>query len=900
MPYVDAYHNKDNDEIWIVERINGERTYQTLPSKYTFYFEDQKGKYQSIFGDRVSKYTTNNYSSFQKELKVNSGRKLFESDINPIFRCLEENYLGAEAPELHVGLFDIEVGFDPDRGFAPPDDPHSPITAITIHMNWADTLVTLALPPETLSFEQAQQIADQFDNTYIFEREEDLLESFLDLIDDVDVLSGWNSTGFDIPYIVRRVERILGKDYTRKMCLWNLLPKRRTYEKFKKEHITYDLIGRVHLDYLDLFMKHSMQQLHSYRLDYVAELEVGENKTPYDGTLDELYKNDFTKFIEYNRQDVDLLVRIDAKKKYIDLANQLAHTNTVQLQTTMGSVALIEQAIINEAHRRNMVVPNKKPSRGDDDEETMPVVGAYVADPKVGLHQWIGSVDINSLYPSVIRSLNMGPETVVGQLRPDYTKDTIKERAETYKSATEAWHDIFGSLEYSYMMEQDNTKIMLDMEDGSEAKLNAKDIYDWVFNPDNKICISANGTVFRTDVEGVIPGLLERWYSERKQMQGKQKDFGKQAAQATDSDTKKELEQQEAFWNQRQHARKILLNSLYGALLNPFCRFFDQRIGQSVTLTGRAITRHMIAQTNQIIAGEYDHKGEAIIYGDTDSAYFSAYPVMKDDPGFKDFEWNEENVIALYNQIGDAVNETFTEFMMNSFNTSEERGSVIKAAREVCGKTGLFITKKRYAILVYDDEGKRKDKDDKPGEIKAMGLDLKRSDTPKTVQKFLESLLMEVLTNKGEDEIIEFIKGFRGQFKDMPSWEKGTPKRVNALTDYAQRQEKYGKINMPGHVRASLNWNNLLKTYGDNYSMPIPDGGKIIVCKLKPNPLKMTSIAYPIDEPHVPKWFKKLPFDDEAMEETLIDQKVSNLISVLDIDLSKAKNDTTFGDLFDI
>ena len=206
------------------------------------------------------------------------------------------------------------------------------------------------------------------------------------------------------------------------MCLRNQYPKKREYEKFGKTSITYDLIGRVHVDSLELYRKYNYEERHTYRLDAIGELEVGEKKTVYEGSLDALYNNDFRTFIEYNIQDTALLDKLDKKLKFIDLANTIAHENTVLIQTTMGAVAVTEQGIINEAHRRGMIVPNRV--RREPGSE--PAAGAYVAYPKKGIHEWIGSVDLNSLYPSVIRALNMGPETIVGQLRQDGTKARIE------------------------------------------------------------------------------------------------------------------------------------------------------------------------------------------------------------------------------------------------------------------------------------------------------------------------------------------------------------------------------------------------------------------------------------------------------------------------------------------
>lgn len=887
MSYVDAIFDRQSDVIRVVERRDGKRIFQDYPVKYTFYYEDPKGKYQSVYGDALSRVVCKSTKDFRKEVAINKNKGLFESDVNPIFQCLSENYLNQDAPKLNIAFFDIETDFDPERGFADPADPFMPITAITVHLQWMDALITFAIPPKTMTMEQAKESVAEFDNTFIYEREADMLEAFLDIIEDADVLSGWNSEGYDIPYTVNRVSRVLSKDDTRRFCLWKQLPKKREYERYGKTAETFDLMGRIHLDSLELYRKYTYEERHSYRLDAIGEIEIGERKTVYEGTLDQLYNQDFRKFIEYNRQDTALLDKLDKKLRFIDLSNELAHANTVLPQTTMGAVAVTEQAIINEAHHRGLVVPNRPKS--DDDDDTR-AAGAYVAYPKKGVHKWVGSMDLNSLYPSVIRSLNMAPETIAGQLRQDYTEDMITEETGLKKkSFAAAWEGRFGSLEYDAVMEKrKDLAITVDWENGNTEVLSGAEIYDKIFNSHAPLMITANGTILTTEFEGVIPGLLKRWYAERKELQAK-KNKAQDAGNAVET----------AFWDKRQLVKKINLNSLYGAILNPGCRFYDKRLGQSTTLTGRQIVKHMSADVNKVITGEYNHVGDAVIYGDTDSVYFSAYPILKDEIEAGTLPWNKDTVIQLYDQVCEQANSSFKDFMQRAFHCPKSRSDVIAAGREIVGESGLFITKKRYAILVYDDEGTRRDVDGEPGKVKAMGLDLRRSDTPVYMQEFLMEILLMVLQSAEDKTILDRITAFRQEFKQMPGWEKGSPKRANKIGYYQKEEQRKGKANMPGHVRASINWNTLKRMNSDRYSQDIVDGMKVIVCKLKQNPLGFTSVAYPTDELRLPDWFKELPFDDNAMAETIIDLKLKNLIGVLNMDLEDTKRDNTFSTLFD-
>lgn len=539
--YVDAYKT-DKDIIKVIERVNGSKVFREYKVKYVAYYEDPDGQYRTIWDVPCKKIEAKSSYDFKAALNTYQDKNIHESDINPIFRCLEDNYLDCESPDLNVAMFDIETDFDPDRGFADPWEPFAPITAISVYRKWKGDLLTFVMKPNLpedheyfLTFDEAEKITSEFENCILCDSEELLLELFLESISDVDVISGWNSSGYDIPYTVNRVKEVLGKEHMKRFNAFpNVFPKIRKYMKFKKENRTYDLIGRVHLDYLELYQKHAPAEMSSYRLDYIGEQEVGEHKVQYDGTLDMLYKKDFKKFIEYNRQDVMLLNKIDDKLKYIGLANQIAHTNTVLLQTTMGSVALVEQAIINETHKLGKIVPNRKKKYDEDmfDEEEYgfdinkgPAVGAHVADPKVGIHKEIGCCDINSLYPSAIRSLNMSPETLIGQIRNDRTNKFIEDRVKTGASVPEAWNKVFCLIEFDMVRNKTDDILILDFIDGSEVELTAKEVYEMIFKEGSNIILSSNGTLFTKNKKGIIPDLLEKWYSQRKTMQKKEKIF---------------------------------------------------------------------------------------------------------------------------------------------------------------------------------------------------------------------------------------------------------------------------------------------------------------------------------------------------------------------------------------
>ena len=903
--FVDIYHDSKNNVMLVSERVNGQRVIKRHQPDFFFYFEDPAGVYKSTSGIKCSKYETGNFSAYKQEVASiqSTGRKTFEADVKPIMKSLEQFYKGTAEPTLNVALWDIEVDFDPLRGYSSTDEAFMPITAISVYQSWTKQLHTVVLKPKLMKEIDARQIANKFENTILCESESQLLDIFLNLIEDADVFSGWNSTAFDVPYTVHRIQKVRGKADTARMSLWKQYPRQKEFEKYGEIVHSYEFSGRLHLDYLELYRKYTYHELPSYRLDYVGQIEVGETKTQYSGTLDQLYNDDFEKFIEYSRQDVELLRKIDEKNKFIDLVNFIAHENLVPLPIVMGAVALSDNAIILEAHNRNMVVPSRIRSFDNEEEaKDTQIAGAFVLTPVPGMYDWVASVDINSLYPSTFRALNMSPETIIGQVRQDLTESQTshkKSKGNKGLTNTDKWAGVFQVAEIVEIQKQSSVELTLDLDDGTKQNLTAAQI--WSKIKANNWLISANGTIFRTDIDGIIPGLLARWYAERKEYQAKKKEL--QESLTTTHDLVK-VKQEIDYWDKRQYVVKIMLNSLYGAVTNAGSRFFDQRMGQSCTLTGRCITRHMMSKLNEILTGNYEF-GNVIAYGDTDSAFITLKPVI-DVLKQNGFEITKESFVELADSVTDEVNTTFADFLHKNYNVPLENGEVIKCGREICATRAMFVKKKRYAALVYDKEGKRKDTNGSPGEIKIMGMETERSDTPEWVQSKLEEMLIMVLDKYNEDATVDFIKEMRKEFAELKAWEQGSPKRVNNLKHYhdvvvfKNGKDENGKtITVPGHVRASLNWNKLREVNTDVNSIRIIDGSKIIVCKLKNNPFGMTSIAYPIDQMNLPEWFTSLPFDTELMVEGIIDQKVENIIGVLNWDLSRSKEGAVLENLFE-
>lgn len=375
-------------------------------------------------------------------------------------------------------------------------------------------------------------------------------------------------------------------------------------------------------------------------------------------------------------------------------------------------------------------------------------------------------------------------------------------------------------------------------------------------------------------------------------------------------DYKRLYKDAEEYWNKQSTVLKLKLNGSYGGILNPSMKFFDQRIGQSTTLSGRSITKHMSAKANELIDGNYDQNGISTIANDTDSWYGSLWPLIKKDVETHKLDWNKDKAIQVYDDITNVVNSTFAEYLNQTFNVPLERGTLIKAVREIVASTGYFVKKKRYALNYFDKKGKRYDSDGKEGKIKITGLDLKRADTPKFIKDFLLEIVTDLLHGKTEHDIIEKIRKFREDFIKRKPWEKGVPKSVNNVSKYMEEQDRFladklaGRntqkgFTVPGHVRASWNWNQLRDMYKDYHSTKIVDGHKIVLCYLKEgNMYNMTSIAHPIDEVHLPDWFTSLPFDEDRMEQTVLNAKLKNLLGVLKWDLQKSTKEAEHFETF--
>lgn len=494
--YISGIIDYDTEQVLIWERSEEGRSLVRYDCPYYFYVEDENGSFTSLEGKKLTRLDFDNQNEFERTAQ--QYRVRYESDISPLDKVLMENYYKKDAPKLQYAFLDIEVDYKQELGFSSPDNPYAPINSITIYFEWLDSYVTIAVPPKEWTGnteEEFKKVMPEIEtNLIIVPNEYSLLLTVLDAIEDCDVLSGWNSDFFDMPYLVKRTEMVLGRKTSQRWCfLGAKYPKFREVEKFGIKNITANLSGRVHLDYLQLFKKFTFEGRTSWALAAIADEELDIPKLDYDGTLEELYHNDFIKFLKYNVRDTQILHKLDNKFNFMALANQMAHDNTVPLESVLGTVKLVETGIINYAHNVvGKIVADKemRPSHGK-------VEGAIVMTPRIGLHEWIGSVDLTSLYPSCIRSLNISPEKIVGQ----------------FINFEDDWRGIW---------KDDDINHTLVLENGERYDGTGKEWKNIL--KENKWVVSAYGTVFdQSNGQGIVAAVLTDWFAERKKLQAEKK-----------------------------------------------------------------------------------------------------------------------------------------------------------------------------------------------------------------------------------------------------------------------------------------------------------------------------------------------------------------------------------------
>ena len=927
--YVGAYYDWDTDAVMVWERDESGRKVVAHHAQYYCYVPDENGEYQSIHKHKLKKLVFDSKDELAAEVKKYPRGVPHESDVPPLFKVLMNEYHDLPTPLIHYAFLDIEVDYKSTLGFSSPENPYAPINAVTIYQSWTKKYLTYAVPPRNWDKngpkfkEQMEKLRAEHKlgfelNITLCETEEELLRHLVAEIQDADIISGWNSEFFDLPYIMKRLERTSPK-LIDKMCFIGCKPPREnTVERFGSPAIVYTLQGRTHLDYLDLFKKFTFEGRTSYSLANIAADELDIPKLHYEGTLEQLYNRDFAHFVAYNARDVEVLVKLDNKFKFIALVNQMAHENTCLFQNMLGTVRYVETGITNRCHNvHNLKVPDKRIMT-----DGVPVEGALVLSPRVGLHDWLGSVDITSLYPSVMRSLNISPEKFVGQ----------------FANGEEDWRGIVDMDEYMHTMVDDfKESITMTGEDW------------WKVLVDNRWVITAYGTVFDEKELGVVPEAIEFWFGERKRLQAEKKKWqnvvktirAKLQVTANIAELLVELSEAEKMvehFDLLQLTKKIQLNSTYGALLSAHFRFGRKEMGGSVTYSGRQVTTFMIQQIGELVTGNkctlikshyvegnpvaswidsrpitqaerariiraagqelastdylapdgthkkggsdgtngmiYETDSPAILLSDTDSCYF------------KTGASNKEEAVEIADETAAQVNAMFPDFMRRSFNCQPGHDTLIKAGREIVGSKGLFLNaKKKYTIKVVNLDGF----DIPEGKLKTVGSEMKKADTPKVIQDFLKDMMNLILDGADYEKIEEFINRQRGVLiravKDPIAL--GVSKQINNLdSKYAewQQTEKVGKgkVNLPGHVRAAINYNELATEFEPGVAKLLRAGDKGIIFYLQPNERGIKTIAFPADTDRFPAWFdENFKLDKRLTEDKMIDAKLKRVFEAL-------------------
>jgi DNA polymerase elongation subunit (family B) len=827
--------------------------------------QDSEGEYKDIHGTPLKRLDFSNYTEFKetRDRYKNFNEKVYESDISLDQKVLSERYAGADSSlDPNISFFDIEVDYDRVQGFDPMNDRYAPISAVSLHHFWSQETFMLVVSPHKSKYEPGPEwnLDKLSDDTksraeIIFcEDEEELLLMFFELIEDTDILSGWNSEGFDIPYIYDRCCMVFGD---RGKKLLGFPGAREPYYKevegkYGKIEKVLEIFGRCHVDFMLAFKKFEMEGRPSYSLESISE-EILPHlpKLEYDGTLYSLYRNDFEHWLRYGIRDSECLDGFEKALGYIRLAVQLSRGSTTHLKNVMGTLKVVECAIIDYCHNElNVIVPDSV--KGE--ELTEKFTGAAVLKPRVGMHEMVGAVDINSLYPSTIRTVNISPDTIIGQFfgnQKAFTSINAKSNEDLYLRYENGDVDMKSGAEwYTYLRER-----------------------NWT--------VSGYGTVFDQSFRGFLPNILADWYAQRKGYQKKYKTLKSQLEGMSKDDPKYAAVKLESeYYYRLQYVYKILLNSSYGALGNAFFKFFDIRLAESTTRSGRNILFHMIAKTAELVDGEYipptqgvDEEGkeafypasDCIVYGDTDSCYFMTYADTV------------EEAMQACEVIEKKVNDSFEGYVNEAFNSTH---NVIAAGLDLLSDRCIFVKPKLYIMHLVWFDGSYVDK------MKVMGLQIKKTTIPRHIGKELTTFIERLLKKGNWREIQEDIVAYKeGIIETKDVFSVGIPGGINGIESYTERYvAKEEGLRIPAHVGASILYNSCLEAYEDKDSIKITTGTKIKSFVLREPIGKFKRIALPTDLPAIPEWFTEnfLPYIDmEAQAKTLIDKPLSNILGAI-------------------
>jgi len=783
--YQNVYYQRERNLVHLWDDKLG---YRTFPYTRYAYEKAERGEYISLYGDRLSKIF-----KFSKD-----DPNLFESDVPETTRILVDTYTDSDLPsDGHVILtYDIEC--EMDSGLPDVEKAENELTAIGLHDSATDHYWVLIMDKDG----KMKESKNGNRSVIPFRDERDMCMKYLELYEYINptIVTGWNIDYFDTPYLYNRIKRLLGVKHANRLspigeCFWSPYRKR------------FFMAGVSYLDYIGLYKSYTYIELDNYRLDTVAMKELGRGKVEYSGNLDELFKTDIEKFIEYNLVDVQLVVDMERKLQFVDLCRGICHAGHVPYEDFVYSSKFLEGAMLCYLKRKNIVAPNKPADRQEmmqalRDNEQEKFIGAYVKAPIVGKYDWIYDLDLTSLYPSIIMTTNISPETKVGKIDNWDAQKFMK-----------------GEIDTFFLGEK------------SISKENLRKLLD-----ESKYAVSSNGVLYTTSKVGCIPDILDLWFAQRVEFRKLEKKYGEEGDK-----------EKYAFYKKRQIVQKILLNSLYGVLGLPAFRFYDVDNAEAVTLTGQTVIKSTAEMVNIKYNKELGTKGEDFnIYIDTDSVFFSAVPLL--DKRYPNWKTEDDKSIALKvdaiaGETQDYLNSFYDVLAQRVFNVDKEKHR-FQIKKEFVSRSGIWIAKKRYAQWIIAENGIPMDR------LDVKGLDVVRSSYPAEFRKFMSEVLIAIL--KGDDEmtLTDKIYDFKKALSTMNVVSIAKNSAVKEISKYIPKKKDNRAMfqfnsGTPAHVKAAIAHNQLLVHFKcPSKHAPMRDGDKVKWVYLKQNPYGLDAVAF--------------------------------------------------------